>query len=311
MSEETSSCCCASCGVAAGGDIKLRKCTACYLVSYCGITCQKVHRKQHKGDCKKRAAELRECKQRAAELRDELLFKQPESSHLGDCPICMLPLPFDLHESVIASCCSKIICEGCEVANMKRQKEMRLQRTCPFCREPAAKSNEEIEKRHMKRVEMNDSFSTFQWGGEQCEKGNYSAAFEYWTKAAGMSNMEAHNTLAWLYREGRGVEKNRGKEIHHLEEAAIGGHPQARNHLGAHEWNNTRNAERAVKHWIIAAAQGHDLSMKTLMDVFKRGYVSKEDLADTFRAYQAAVNATKSPQRDMAEEYLRSTNSAS
>jgi len=33
-------------------------------------------------------------KTRAAELRDELLFKQPASSHLGDCPICVIPQSF-------------------------------------------------------------------------------------------------------------------------------------------------------------------------------------------------------------------------
>ena len=66
---------CASCGVAGGDDIKLKKCTACYLVKYCSVKCQRDHWKQHK----------KECKKRAAELKDEILFKQPESSHLGDC----------------------------------------------------------------------------------------------------------------------------------------------------------------------------------------------------------------------------------
>eukprot|EP00985_Skeletonema_marinoi_P006192 scaffold2689_cov70-Skeletonema_marinoi.AAC.15 len=66
--------CCASCGVTAEvDDIKLKNCTACYLVKYCSVKCQKDHRPQHK----------RECKKRMAELRDEFLFKQPESSHLG------------------------------------------------------------------------------------------------------------------------------------------------------------------------------------------------------------------------------------
>eukprot|EP00985_Skeletonema_marinoi_P030096 scaffold30504_cov80-Skeletonema_marinoi.AAC.1 len=74
--------CCASCGIGQVDDIKLKKCTACYLVRYCSVKCQKEHRPQHK----------RACKKRAAELRDEILFKQPESSDLGDCPICFLPL---------------------------------------------------------------------------------------------------------------------------------------------------------------------------------------------------------------------------
>eukprot|EP00985_Skeletonema_marinoi_P026737 scaffold20984_cov139-Skeletonema_marinoi.AAC.1 len=63
--------CCASCGIAGVDDVKLKKCTACYLVRYCSVECQKEHRPQHK----------RACKKRAAELRDEILFKQPESTH--------------------------------------------------------------------------------------------------------------------------------------------------------------------------------------------------------------------------------------
>eukprot|EP00984_Skeletonema_dohrnii_P028597 scaffold18652_cov83-Skeletonema_dohrnii-CCMP3373.AAC.1 len=70
--------CCACCGIAEGDDIKLKTCTACKSARYCSVKCQKDHRPKHKGACKKRAAEL----------RDELLFKQPESSHFGDCPIC-------------------------------------------------------------------------------------------------------------------------------------------------------------------------------------------------------------------------------
>ena len=128
--------CCSSCGIAAGGDDvkKLMKCTACHLVRYCSVKCQKDHRPEHKQACKKRAAEL----------RDELLFKQPESSHLGDCPICLLPLPLDMKKYVLISCCSKIICKGCNLANKLREMEGRLRHTCAFCREVLPSSPEEI-----------------------------------------------------------------------------------------------------------------------------------------------------------------------
>jgi hypothetical protein len=53
------------------------------------------------------------CKKRAAEIRDEILSKQPESSHLGDCPICLLTLYLDYDDSTMMSCCSKVICGGC------------------------------------------------------------------------------------------------------------------------------------------------------------------------------------------------------
>ena len=65
--------CCASCGKAAVDDVKLKICTACKLVKYCSVECQKNHRPQHKKACKKRAAEI----------KDDRLFTQPDESYLG------------------------------------------------------------------------------------------------------------------------------------------------------------------------------------------------------------------------------------
>ena len=78
-------CCCASCGIAEVDDVKLKPCDGCDLVNYCSDTCQQDHKSLH---------EIL-CKERAAELRDEILFRQPESTHLGDCPICFLPITVD------------------------------------------------------------------------------------------------------------------------------------------------------------------------------------------------------------------------
>eukprot|EP00984_Skeletonema_dohrnii_P020252 scaffold9816_cov99-Skeletonema_dohrnii-CCMP3373.AAC.6 len=46
------------------------------------------------------------------------------------------------------------------------------------------------------------------------------------------------------------------------------------------------------------------------MSAFKKGKVSKEDLAAALRAHKAALDATKSPQRAAAEEYRRKWSSA-
>jgi hypothetical protein len=69
--------CCASCGIAEVDDIKLKKCPACDLVRYCSEKCEQEHLPQHEEVCKKREAEL----------RDEIVFRQPEGAHYGDCPI--------------------------------------------------------------------------------------------------------------------------------------------------------------------------------------------------------------------------------
>lgn len=54
------------------------------------------------------------------------------------------------------------------------------------------------------------------------------------------------------------------------------------------------------KHWIIAATLGYDNSLEMLKKAFKRGFVSKADLASALRAHQTAIDATKSPERAAA-----------
>ena len=241
-----------------------------------------------------------------AELRDELLFRQPESTWLGDCPICCLPLPLDPRKSGVMGCCSKTICNGCDHANQIRQRGLVIPQepSCAFCREPLPGTVEEAVVMTMKRVEKNDPVAMWQMGGKRCDEGDYKSAFEYYTKAAELGDAVAHFNLSVMYDLGQGVEKDEKKEVYHLEKAAIGGNVLARHNLGCHEERNGR-MERAVKHITIAANMGHEGSMKALWKYHARGLVKKDDLNATLRAHQAAVDATKSPQREEAEEFLK------
>jgi len=284
--------CCAACGIAEVDDMKLKKCTACKLVRYCSVECQKNHRKQHKLDCKKRMAEL----------RDELLFKQPESSHLGDCPICCLPQSLDETKSLLTSCCCVFICEGCSYANQLRNEDE--EPSCPFCREPYVTSQAEAEWNIAKRIEAGDRIAIRQRGCEWKAEQNYNVAVEFLTKAANMGDVVAHHILANMYYAAEGVEHDVKKAVYHWEEAAIGGHPDARYNLGATDAQN-RKFERALKHFIIAANQGHGNALEKLKEWYRLGTVTKADLATALRAHQAAVDSSKSPQRDEAEHATR------
>eukprot|EP00985_Skeletonema_marinoi_P020754 scaffold12420_cov137-Skeletonema_marinoi.AAC.1 len=215
---------CASCGKSEVDDIKLKKCDDCDLVKYCSDECKEDHFPQHEA----------KCKERAAELRDEILFRQPESTHLGDCPICFLPHPLDSETSMM-SCCSKLICRGCSHANQKREWEARLQQTCPFCRHPLPKTDDEADKNEMRRVEKNDPVAVREIGKKHYQKGDYDTAFEHWTKAAESGDALAHFSLSFLYEKGEGVEKDEKRELFHLVEAAIAGHPEARHELAVNE----------------------------------------------------------------------------
>ncbi len=286
---------CASCGITGGDNIKLKNCTACKLVKYCCVECQRNHRSQHK----------RACKKRAAELKDELLFKQPESTHLGDCPICLLPIPIATTQDDLKftkmSCCSKLICDGCEHANDLREEEAGLPMRCIFCRQPIPETDEEIELNEKKRAEANDPLALYQVGGHRFNRGDSATAIEYWEKAAEMGEIGAHYSLSRVYGEGRGAEMDRNKFVYHLEQAAIGGHPIARDSLG--EWEEAKgNIDKAVKHYIIAANLGYDASIERLKNSYVEGVINKEDFAAALRTHQAAVDAMKSPQRDDAAE---------
>jgi tetratricopeptide (TPR) repeat protein len=284
---------CASCGIAATDDVKLKKC-ACNLVKYCTVNCQKNHRPQHKKMCRKRLAEL----------RDDDLFTLPEKSCFGDCPICCLPLPLDMNKSTMMSCCSKLLCMGCHYANQMRENEAGLQQRCAYCREPFPKSKEEGEKKRMERIKKNDPAALTEMGKIRQGEGDYGTALKYYTKAAQLGDADAHHNLSVMYREGHGVEKDLKKYTFHMEEASIGGHPYARHNLGVHEWNSGRY-ERARKHFIIATNLECEPSLNNLRRFYAKGHASKEDYTDALRAYQAAVNATKSSDREKAEEAIK------
>jgi len=194
--------CCSKCGIAEVDDFKLKKYPNCDLVQYCSDDCLQDHWLTHEAVCK----------ERAAELRDEILFRQPESTHLGDCPICFLQLSID--NAGMMGCCSKIICLGCIYANMIHQSEDRLNviGTCPFCRHPPPTTKEEGDRDRMKRVEANDPVAMCQMGWERYCDGDYNAAFDYLTKAVESGDVEGHRHLYVMYRRGKVLRRTRKRE---------------------------------------------------------------------------------------------------
>jgi hypothetical protein len=194
----------------------------------------------------------------------------------------------------------KQICKGCIYTNTLRQINDSIQQTCPFCRHPTPKTDAEVDRMVKRRVEVNDPVALREFGTRRHCKGDQGSAIEYWTRAAELGEAGAHYQLSFAYNLGDGVEKDLKKELYHLEKAAIGGHPYARHNLGCAEHGDGK-VERAVKHLTIAASLGFDDSLESLKDCYKEGSIQKEDFAAALRAHQAAVDATKSPQREEGE----------
>ena len=235
-------------------------------------------------------------------VSDDELFKQPPPK--DDCPICLLRLPTLESGSMYYECCGKIICCGCDYAPVYDNLGNEIEKTCPFCRTPAPYSIEEFNVRLQKRVEVDDAEAIFTLGnnyrsGEDGFPQDYDKALELFVKAGELGSAEAYNDVGCAYESGRGAEIDKKKANHYYKVAAIGGDVNARYNLGNNE-QRTGNMNRALKHYIIAAEGGHNISLKALQELYTNGYATKDNYATALRAYQAYLAEIKSTQRDKA-----------
>jgi TPR repeat protein len=268
----------------------MNACNKCDLVAYCNAACKKKHRSRHKKKCEKRAAEL----------HDKALFKEPPPR--DDCPICFLPLPLQADEVTFESCCGKTVCNGCIHTMMQREEGDHL---CPFCRTPEAKSDEENIKRLKKVVEAGNPYA-FNVLGKCYDDGvrgvpqDRTKANELYLKAGELGCAQAYFHLGIAYLSGRGVDIDMKKAKHYFELGAMNGDVEARHNLGVFEIR-AGNDQRAKEHYIIAAGAGNKISLGTVKDGYRHGHVTKEEYANTLRAYQKSRDDMKSDARDEIE----------
>ena len=288
---------CANCGKGSGGEgeggaVKLKHCTACRLVKYCGVDCQRAHRKQHKKACKKRAAEL----------KDKRLYSQGLERHEGDfCPLCTLPIPLPMGDhSAFYECCIKKVCNGCNFAARKRGMN-----DCPFCRTLHPDDDADMLKMVQARVAKKDPEAIFYLGLKYCHghlgmKRDIRKAFDLWSEAAELGSIEALSRLGLAYIQGEGVQQDEAKAADFFKRAAMQGHGEARHNLGCIEAEKG-NLDRALRHWLISAKLGDKVSLEHIKKMFMDGLATKEQYAEALKGCQDAVEETKSHDRDEAK----------
>ena len=287
---------CANCGQEGGDSVNLKNCTACLLVKYCSVDCQKAHRKVHK----------KACKQRAAELKDERLYSRGHEQPEGDsCPICTLRVPMPTaNHSMFKVCCMEIVCNGCLVSAIK----MGINDKCPFCRTPRPKDDAKSLEMVQARVQKNDLVA-IRFLGDQYSKGrlglekDMSRAVELWTEAANLGSVDACYGLGQAYRRGDGVQIDVSKCIRFYEKAAMLGHSMARHNLGFCE-QVRGNHDRAVRHYLIAANMGFEESLENIRELFKEGLATKSQYGEALQGYQDALKEMKSPGREEAKQFF-------
>jgi TPR repeat protein len=173
---------------------------------------------------------------------------------------------------------------------------------CAFCRALPASEAEEVER--MKKCMDADNAYAFCILARDYEDGtgvqrDMAKANELYLKAGELGFEEAYFNLGNSYHYGRGVEVDKKKAKHYWELAAMNGSVQARHNLGSME-GNAGNHHRAYKHFIIAAKAGYKQSLDTVKEGFMDGIVTKDECANTLRAYQERQDEMKSDDRDIA-----------
>jgi len=284
---------CANCGTTASDTVKLKNCTACLLVKYCGVDCQKNHRKQHK----------KACKERAAELVDERLYSQGHERQEGDfCPICTLPVPSPISKNArFKACCMKMVCVGCVLASGKRG----MNEVCAFCRTPkpygdAAKLAQVKARVGKKDPEAIKFLGDINFHGLIGQAKDMKRAVELWTEAAGLGSVNALFMVGCSYHYGYGTARDIKRAVRFYEKAAMLGNSMARHALGDFELNHRGNYDRAARHFLISAKMGHEESLNKIKSMFTQGHANKTQYAEALTGYQDALVEMNSPER---EEY--------
>ena len=110
---------------------------------------------------------------------------------------------------------------------------------------------------------------------------------------------QAYHNLGNAYQNGSGVELDMKKAFYYYELAAMNGSVNARHNLGGIEYNSG-NKVRAMKHFIMAAKAGLKFSLDMIKYGYEKGYVTKDEYANTRRAYQQQQEETTSDERNKA-----------
>ena len=194
---------------------------------------------------------------------------------------------------------------GCNDAMDDEARGRRKIPLCAFCREPPSSSEEEIIKQSKKLMEAGNAYAFYNLAGYYA-RGNMgmpqdsAKANELYLKAGQLGCHQAYVNLGNSYYYGRGVEVDKQKAKHFYELAAMNGNAKARYYVAGME-GQAGNIARGIKHFILSARAGDKESLDKVKEGFMlHGVVTRDEYANTLRAYQKIHDEIKSDTRDKA-----------
>ena len=238
-----------------------------------------------------------------------------------ECVLCCYLLPLKSDQSVYKDCCGELICDGCIIAQKRTliigsnvtkpiagSKEEDLEfitilsskqiMACPFCR-GATTNHKELVKNLWRQIDdyndpraMNMLGSYYRTGKHGLSK-NRKKAMELFQQAYDLGNLPAAYNLS-LHVPGE------ARRMKYLEEGVKRGDVTCMHRLAyiAYESGNYKEGTRL---YMTAARSGDETAMETVMRCcYRNRDVSKDDLATTLRAHQAANDKRKTEAREYA-----------
>jgi len=176
---------------------------------------------------------------------------------------------------------------------------------CPFCRTHYPDNDAETLALAQARVKKKDPAAIHFLGqeyfhGRGALQKDVKRAVELWEEAAGLGSIESLYSLGVSHMSGCGVQQDDAKAAEYYKKAAMQGHVGSRHNLGSYEWGKG-NHDRAVRHFLISAKMGNEISVEVIKKYFKAGFATKEQYAEALKGYKDAVEEMKSRDRDEAK----------
>jgi len=161
-----------------------------------------------------------------AETADIDLFSPINLTEREECPLCLIPLPFDESETIFMRCCGKTICKGCVFKQLNIKVENGLQTIddykCPFCQQQAPNNDIKALKRLMKKNNPR-AFSLmaakYKTGEEELFQSD-TRALEMAIRAAELGHAEAFVQIGISYQLGMAVRVDESKALEFYEVGA-------------------------------------------------------------------------------------------
>ena len=267
----------------------------------------------------------------AAAAAEATLLPSTEDPQEDECVLCAYPLPLKKEESVYQACCGQMICYGCLIGQRRvlilgenvekpiqgsKEEESEFMTVlafnseqpilCPFCRVDVAENDQERLKRIWERIDEYRDPEAMNMLGCCYIKGEYGLSKNIlkgealYKRAYDLGHANAARNLSVLYTEDI---PDAARMIQYAEEGVRRGNVACMNDVGAHAHQSSGNTEEATRHFMMAARFGDDEAMQNLTEYYRHELVSKEDLATTLRAHQAAHDKGKSESREYARRY--------